>query len=791
MKRFLRRLLRVAIVLVVLGAVAAGVLTYLLFERVGEARDELRPQVEALRAFKLVRPGWAFTARVYTDWYEFGPGRGAGIERLEREAVAREYKKVEKDPQVGEYTRKKGELVLHLRGFDFPDGAAKAALVRVTSAKRGDVESVERLAGDAWPVPWRLEPLFMDEWIPENNEIRRWVPMVSIPKAMRDAVVASEDARFYEHDGVDPKGIARAAWRNFSEAEKAEGASTLTQQVVRTFFLTREKSYRRKIAEAVRAMALEDILEKDEILELYLNSVYFGQQPDGRSVGGVAAAARAYFDVDVADLTLDQAALLAGILPSPVAWSPWKNPEMALKRRERVLTRMVELGLASRTDADAAAVKPLALKQAAAPVPRWPLYSLWARRFLTQAMGEDPAARGLRVFTALDPALQEDAEQGVTREVKVVEEEYGYYKADPLQGAVVGVDPSTGLVPFAVSGRGREGDQFHRAVQAKRQPGSAIKPIAYAAVLSEKTPDGQYKYTPAHIVEDKPRAFETKEGPWRPRNSDGLYHPWVSIAKAFAKSMNVATTNLVVDVGPEKVVEMGRKLGIDSEMRPVPSVGLGSSEVTLVELVGALAAVATVGKRVDPSPVHLAVDRLDQAVWTAPAPTDQVLDPVAAAMLQSLMRNSYVRGTGYMARRELSYVRDVVGKTGTSQMGRDIWFVGVSPRLAVGFWMGHDRRRPLNVIAGDVIAPAWGRMARPLFNDTEMVPFPVPDGVEEVTIDPYSGCKGGGFPVLMPKGQPFPKCKPIDWEIPRRVEKDGEGGEPAEGGEPPPESATP
>jgi membrane peptidoglycan carboxypeptidase len=568
--------------------------------------------------------------------------------------------------------------------------------------------------------------------------------------------------------------------------DKVEGASTLTQQVVRTFFLSREKSYKRKVAEVVRALALERLLTKDEILELYLDAVYLGQQPDGRSVGGVAAAARAYFDVDVGGLSLDQAALLAGIIPAPVAWSPWKNPEAAKRRRDRVLARMVEHGFVTQAEADAAAAKPIALRAPVDPEPRWALYAQWARRYLTAATTKDgdPAARGLRVFTALDPALQTEAEAGVAREVAAFEEEKGVYKPDPLQGASLGLDPATGLVEFAVPGRGREGNQFHRAVQARRQPGSCIKPVAYAAVFSEKDADGHFRYTPADTVEDEPRAFQTKEGLWRPHNSDGLYHPWVTLAKAFAKSMNLATTNLVVTIGPQKVVEMGAKLGIQSPMRAVPSVGLGSSEVTLVELVGALSVVATNGKRVDPSPVRLAVDMNDQPVWKAPPPTEQALDPRAAAMLASLMRGSFVMGTGYKARREFGYLRDVVGKTGTSQQGHDLWFVGVTPRLAVGFWMGHDHGRPLYVIAGDYIAPAWGRMARTLYDDTAIVPFTLPPGVQEVNIDPYSGCKGGPFPVAMPTDQPFPKCRPVDWPIPTRA-VEGEGGE-GEGGEAPP-----
>jgi penicillin-binding protein 1B len=774
----------------ILGGAAVAVGWSWLDDEVARLTDELRPRVAAVRDFTLTRGGWAFPSTVWSDWFELAEGRGFGVERVAREAKARGYRKVEGDAPLspGDYRLEgKNGLQIHLRGFDFPEGRVGPVVLSLT-ADKARLTQVEVIEGAPWPLPYRLEPLYLDTWIPESNEVRIYTPLVEIPPIVQQAILASEDARFREHKGVDHIGILRAIRRNVQGGGPMEGASTITQQVVRTFFLSRERSFRRKVNEALRALALERVIDKDAILELYLNSVYLGQV-NGRSVGGVAAGARQFFDKSLAELSLDEAASLAAIIPAPVKFSPVKDPELTRQRRERVLDRMADLGYVARADAEAARPRPVVLRTPTPPAPRWPLWSQWARKFLTEAFCRpvdgaagttnghgaaascplgDPAARGLRIFTSLDVALQSEAEVAVARSVGELEGEFGVWRRDPLQGAAFGLDPQTGLALFAVAGRGVPGDQFNRAVQARRSPGSAIKPVAYAAVLSEKDENGQYRFTPAHTVSDERTAFDTPEGKWSPRNSDGLYHPWVTVAKGFAKSMNVATTNLVVAVGPQKVADLARKLGMRGDIRVVPSIGLGSSEVTAAELVGALSTVAVGGKRVDVSAVRVAVDRTGKPVWSAPAPTVQVLEPVVAGEMYGLMKNSYERGTGFEARIMLGSSREVVGKTGTSQQGRDLWFVGVAMNMAIGYWVGHDLGHPIWAIAGETIAPAWGRMVRPLFADLERVPFSLPEGVQFVDVDPYSGCKGGGFPVVMPIGQPHPKCRPIDWEVPKR-----------------------
>jgi penicillin-binding protein 1B len=788
LKRFFFVLVSLALTGLILGGATVTAGWYWLDEEVARLALELRPRVAAVRDFTETRGGWAFPSTVWSDWFELAEGKGFGVERVAREAKARGYRKVEGGAaalEPGDYRLDgKTRLEIRLRGFDFPEGRVGPVTLALT-ADKARLTRLEVVDGPPWPLPYRLEPLYLDTWIPESNEVRIYTPLAEIPPIVQQAILASEDARFREHKGVDHIGILRAIRRNVQGGGPMEGASTITQQVVRTFFLSRERSFRRKVNEALRALALERVIDKDAILELYLNSVYLGQV-NGRSVGGVAAGARQFFDKSLAALSLDEAASLAAIIPAPVKFSPVKNPELTRQRRERVLDRMADLGYVARADAEAARPRPVVLRTPTPPAPRWPLWSQWARKFLTEVFcrpaGEptdrptpagacpqgDPAARGLRIFTSLDVALQTEAEVAVANSVGELEAEFGVWRRDPLQGAAFGLDPQTGLALFAVAGRGVPGDQFNRAVQARRSPGSAIKPVAYAAVLSEKDETGQYRFTPAHTVSDERTSFDTPEGKWSPRNSDGLYHPWVTVAKGFAKSMNVATTNLVVAVGPQKVADLARKLGMRGDIRVVPSIGLGSSEVTAAELVGALSTVAVGGKRVDVSAVRVAVDRTGKPVWRAPAPTVQVLEPVVAGEMYGLMKNSYERGTGFEARIMLGSSREVVGKTGTSQQGRDLWFVGVAMNMAVGYWVGHDLGHPIWAIAGETIAPAWGRMVRPLYADLERVPFTLPEGVQFVDVDPYSGCKGGGFPVVMPIGQPHPKCRPINWEIPKR-----------------------
>ena len=765
------------------GALAAGYAWQAFDAEVDRMTAELAPQVEGVRAMKKTRAGWAFPSTVYTDWFVLAEGADYGVQRVLREAAARGYERAPgKSPiepgQVREVS--KGEVLVALRGFEFPDCAVGPVTLRL-KAEAARLAQVQVEAGAPWSCPYRLEPLYMDTWVPGSNELRTFVPLAQIPQQVRDAIVASEDERFREHPGLDLKGILRAARRNVVEGEAREGASTLTQQVVRTFFLSRERSLRRKYNEALRALALERIVDKDTILELYLNSVYLGQV-QGRSIGGFGAGARAFFDKPLQALTLDEVATLVAVVPAPVAWSPFKNPELTQKKRARVLDKMAELGFVPAEQAEAAKAKPIRLSPPAPVAGRLPLWSQWARRWLTETFSaqglSDPATLGLRVFTSVSPALQTEAERGVSEVVAELEKDFGVWRKDPLQGAAVGLDPRTGLVQFAVPGRGVPGDQFNRAVPARRQPGSAMKPVAYAAVLAVRDADGKVMYPPSLTAEDTRRSWDTPEGKWSPRNSDGLYNPWVSMAKAFARSMNVATTHFIMlpSVGPQAVVDMAKRMGIKSEIRPVASVALGGSEVTPVELTAALSSPVAGGLRVDFSPVRLAATRSGEVAWQAPPPREAAMDPTTAGMLQSLMKNSYERGTGYMARAELGPSREVIGKTGTSQQGRDLWFVGVARNLAISFWVGHDRGRPIEAIAGETIAPAWGWMAKPLLSDLERLPLEWPDTVEVVSLDPFSGCKGGIFFAAMPKGQPWPKCRPVDWEIPKREKKDEEDG---------------
>lgn len=784
MYRIVRRLALLAVVVFALGVAVAALAVTL---EVRATAAAMRGEVEALREFRVSRPGWSFTGEIWSDGLDLVPGAPYGLDRVEAEAEARGYHRdgrgVALDLPPGAYRREgRDRLLLSLRGFGLhPDGPCAPATVRVSSARGGTIEAVEVLRGGPCAGPHRLEPLWMGEWMGDANEARIFTPLAEIPAVVRDAVIASEDVRFRDHIGIDPVGIARALRRNVAEQEAVEGASTLTQQLVRTLFLDRERSYRRKAAEALRALALETLLTKDEILEMYLNSIYLGQR-GGQGIGGVAAGARAYFGVGVGELDLARSALLTAVIPAPNTFSPWKAPERAKERRDRVIDRMAELGMVAAEDAARAKASPLGLADPGEREPFQPLYAAWARRHLERAAGEGepPAGRGLRVFTALSPALQARAERAVVGEIAAFEASWGPSPRDPLQGALIGLDPASGLAPFAVAGRGREGDQFHRAVQARRQPGSAIKPVAYAAAFALRDDEGRFVFTPATTVPDEPRDFDTPEGPWRPRNAEGFYHPWVSLAKAFGKSLNVATTSLVQEVGPERIAALARDLGISSPLRPVPSIGLGTSEVTLVELTGALSGIAAGGLRVDPSPVRLAVDPRGQVAFRAEPPRERVLDPRSAAMVMTLMRGSFDKGTGWLARSTLGYGRDVAGKTGTSQGGKDLWFVGVTPRLAIGYWLGHDRGRPMHQTASDTIAPSWGRIARVLLDDTAASEFGLPEGVELAGVEPWSGCRGGSWRVAMPKDQPWPGCRPVTWEIPedsQEGEEEGIGGE--------------
>ncbi|MBI5837715.1 MAG: PBP1A family penicillin-binding protein [Candidatus Eisenbacteria bacterium] len=688
-------------------------------------------RVSAIRSFRETGPGWSFPTKVYSDWIDLVPGRALPGSYLEAELEARGY-----TPALGarlasgEYSVWDNVWRVRLRGFDYPDGRAPGEEVRLT-LRGGVVASMTRGAKSGSPP--RLEPVLVGEWAGDAREERTFVPLDSIPKAMRDAVVASEDRRFFQHVGIDPRGVLRALLQDVRGRGVRQGGSTLTQQLARNLFLNRRRTAERKLREAILALALEIKLSKDDILELYLNSVYLGQRGSA-GIAGVEEAAWFYFNKPASRLNIQEAATLAGVIPAPNAFSPVRRPELARERRDVVLDAMASEGFLTREAAEKAKAAALILRAGPEPPDRFGYFTDYARDFLRAALPDPPLeSRGLRVFTTLDPAWQEEAEHDLLSGVRDLE---GSMSGD-LQGAFCAADLRTGAVRALVGGRDHAASTFNRAYQSRRQPGSAFKPVVYAAAYDQNA--GRSPYTPATTVPDVERDFAALEGPWRPHNYEGEYHASVTLAKALAKSLNVATANLVERVGAHRVAELATRFGLP-KTKPVPSIGLGTNEVTLVQLLGVITTLGSDGRRTPLVPVHIAVDGNGKVLYEPAGQQTQVVSPLAAHLMVEQLRNVVNYGTAYNLKQVYGFRRPTIGKTGTTDDEFDAWFIGATPELAAGVWLGYDQPRSLQRSGSQAAVPVWARIVTSLTRDFPVRDFPAhPGELEIATIDGFNG----------------------------------------------------
>ncbi len=528
------------------------------------------------------------------------------------------------------------------------------------------------------------------------RENREFVPLPEIPEHLVNATIAAEDRRFREHVGVSPRDIGRAALINVVRGRVAQGASTITQQLARDLYLTRRRQVRRKIGEAVLAVQIERRYSKDEILELYLNEINYG-----RALYGVRTAAMSYFGKLPRELTLAECAALAQIPQRPSANNLYDDPAGAVRRRNLILQAMVEQGSLTDRQRDAARREPLRVRpyQPADWTPRAaPYYTTWAVRELIDLLGEDRVyAGGLTVVTQLDLKLQTAAEDAVRAAVQRAA------GRGATEGAAVLLDVRTGAVLAIVGGRRWAKSQFNRATQAKRQPGSAFKVFVYTAAIDRG-------YRPTDTIVDEPLVLD--DGPdrkWRPTNYDHRWHGQVTLRQALAQSINIPAIKLLQKVGVQSVISYARRMGIRSALRPFPSLALGTSEVTLLELVSAYATLPNDGRRVEPTTIRTVTDATGKLLYRSLPDSTPVLTPQTAYVVTTMLREVMATGTGKPAAMPIP----CAGKTGTTQNGRDAWFVGFTPEFAAGVWLGDDDNGHMrNVFGGTDCGPAWRRIVQ-------------------------------------------------------------------------------
>jgi len=507
--------------------------------------------------------------------------------------------------------------------------------------------------------------------------------VAELPPSLVQAVIATEDRRFYDHPGIDPIGLARAVWMNLRAGRVVQGGSTLTQQLAKNVFLTADRSLERKLQELLLAFWLEHTFSKDEILAIYLNRVYFGA-----GAYGVDAAARKYFGIPATRLGLAESALLAGLLKAPSRYNPAVDPERAGKRTSVVLANMVDAGYIDQNTARAAAAKPIAIAGPAGrgSGPRY--FADWVNDSLPDFVGRPSS--DLEVVTTLDPGLQAVAERAVAEGLAAARHGNG------LQAALVVLDPATGAVRALVGGRDYGSSQFNRATQARRQPGSAFKPLVFLAAL-------EAGWTPSDAIDDLP----IRIAGWAPENIDGKFDGRITLAQALARSRNAATVRLQEAVGRGRVRSLARRLGLSGPLPDGPSLALGTGEASPLEVAGVYAGIANGGRAVFPFAVAAVRDRNGQALYErSGSGLSAVVSRRSAAALTDMLAGTIASGTGKAARLD----RPAAGKTGTTQDYRDAWFAGFTADLVAVVWIGRDDNTAMDrVTGGGLPADIWKR----------------------------------------------------------------------------------
>jgi len=615
-----------------------------------------------------------------------------------------------------------------VRWMVFPlDGGALNIEVRnrkVVSLQRSDDRT------DVPAVDFPLPALSM--LTDEQRERRSVVPLEDIPRHLQRAVVAIEDERFHKHWGVDPRGLARAALANVKAGGVAQGGSTITQQLAKNMFLSAERTFVRKGQEALIAGILEFRYSKDRILEAYLNEIYLGQR-GGYAILGVAEASRAWFGKDIGTITLSESALLAGAIRSPNRLAPWKHPKDAGERRDIVLSKMQSLEAASTDAIQAARLLPVQVAPARSMSRSAPWFvdgivGSLNERYTPEALHRD----GLELVTTVDARFQRAAEESTAAFLKQLKKEH----ADLFEGgstpelALLALDPRDGAVRALVGGADYSRSQFDRVTSAKRQPGSAMKPIVLASAISSRWP----QLGPGSLVLDAPLSIDGA-GPggraWKPRNWDGEYRGPMTLRRATELSRNPPFVRLAMNAGLDTVVETAAAMGIESSLRPIPSLAMGSQELTPLELATAYATLANGGHRVHPRMLEGVRDR-DGGWLERSSPRSEIgIDPRVAAVVTRILEGVVEDGTASAVRRG-GFSLPVAGKTGTSNDSRDGWMVGYTPDLVVVAWVGFDQKRSLKLGSTKTAVPLWVHYMNAIEPLLEGEEFAQPRGIKDV-----------------------------------------------------------
>ncbi|KLN64168.1 penicillin-binding protein 1B [Vibrio sp. VPAP30] len=622
---------------------------------------------------------------VYARILNLAPGDAITIQEVRNELDVLNYRKVRQPRFPGEYSSSSTKIELIRRPFEFSDGPEpdRHVMLYFSQSSLQRIESLEK-KGDLGYL--RVEPKMLGMLEKNHDEQRLFVKREQFPEVMIDALLVTEDRDFYQHEGVSPLAIARALVANVKAGRTVQGGSTLTQQLAKNIFLSSDRTLWRKIREAYIALILDHRYSKDRILEAYLNEVYLGQS-HGQAIHGFGLASRLYFGQPIQELRIDQLALLVGMVKGPSYYNPVRFPERAKKRRDLVLRLMMQHDILTARQYDMAASRPLDIQDNPRIASRQPSYFQQLNIELKQKVGEAfQSDVGLKVFTSLDPVSQQELEQAIAKKIPQLANVAG----KSLEGAAVAVDRHSGEIRAMVGGKRTGYDGFNRALNASRQIGSLAKPAVYLTALEQPE-----KYNLATTLHDKPISLKGSKGNvWSPRNYDRKFRGDVPLYIALAKSLNVPTVELGMQLGIPSVVKTLEKLGVDkNEIRPVPSMFLGSFTLTPFQVAQMYQTLTNSGKQARLSALRSVIDLDGNVLYQSLPRVSQTVDQQAAWLTTYAMKRGVLEGTGRYLNSQFAWAA-LAGKTGTSNDTRDSWFVGVDGREVTTIWLGRDDNKP-------------------------------------------------------------------------------------------------
>ena len=639
-----------------------------------------------------------------------------------------------KAEQPGEFTIGRDTILVVPR-----DGDGKGHLTRIHFVARGKekepsgIDYIETVGTGSRSDRLALDTPLITALVTTAREKRRDVPLAQIPPRMVQAVLAIEDRRFYDHPGIDPIALVGAVF-NYVIGSKTymRGASTLTQQLVKNTFLTQDRTPKRKFQEWIMSIALERRLTKDEVLELYLNDVWLGQR-GSFAIHGVPEAARLFFAKDVANVSLSEAATIAGVIQSPPRHSPFNNPERSKERRNVVLRAMADSGFITADAADRASSEPLQV--AARSLENEAPYFV---DLVSHELNDKYKVSGaVDVYTTLDMHLQKLAQDAVRNGLLKVDEVLLKRKRQRAQAALVAVDPRTGEILALVGGRSYNQSQFNRATTANRQPGSVFKPFVFLAAFERALADGRTDITPASVVIDEPTTWEFNEQTWTPVNYDGEYEGPITLRRALALSRNIVTIKVAETAGYDQVAGLWRRVGAGTPPRPYPSIALGVFEATPLQVASAYMLFPNGGTIKPLKPLsRIVIAGKEIPIQAAESRNVARLD--TTFLVTNMMRSVINEGTGAGAR-AAGFVHDAAGKSGTTNDLRDAWFVGFTPELLTVVWVGLDDNQPLGLTGTQAALPIWTTFMMGALAGRPSTPFDVPEGITFAEIDRDTG----------------------------------------------------